>query len=128
MSSDVDAFIAGVTPEKRRRDAETMLELMGRATGAEPELRGTMVGFGSYHYKYDSGREGEVAAAAFAPRKAATVVYLMDGTEAHADDLERLGPHSTGVSCLYLKDLEKVDLEVLEQILTRSWRTLTADA
>jgi hypothetical protein len=118
-------FLAAVTPAKRRRDAHTMLALMERVTGVEPVLWGTAIGFGSYHYRYESGREGDAAAAAFAPRKAATVVYLMDGVGAHEHDLGGLGPHTTGVGCLYLKDLEQVDLEVLERIVATSWRTLT---
>jgi Domain of unknown function (DU1801) len=125
MPSDVDDFIASVTPAKRRRDAETLLALMQRVTGEQPVLSGTAVGFGTYHYKYASGREGDAAAAGFAPRKPASVVYLMDGVGSHTEDLERLGPHSTGVGCLYLKDLEDVDLDVLERIVRRSWQTLT---
>ena len=104
-----------------------MLALMERVTGVEPVLWGTAIGFGSYHYRYESGREGDAAAAAFAPRKAATVVYLMDGVGAHEHELGRLGPHTTGVGCLYLKDLEQVDLKVLERIVAKSWRTLTRD-
>ena len=103
-----------------------MLALMRRVTGTDPEMWGTAIGFGSYHYRYESGREGDAAAVSFAPRKAALVVYLLDGVGAHEERLERLGPHTTGVGCLYLKDLEKVDLAVLEDIVTTSWRTLTA--
>jgi hypothetical protein len=124
-TAELEQFLDHVTPAKRQRDARTMLALMQRVTGAEPTLSGTMIGFGSYHYRYDSGREGDAAAAGFAPRKAATVVYLMDGVGAHADELDRLGPHTTGVGCLYIKDLEQVDLPVLERIVDRSWRTLT---
>jgi hypothetical protein len=119
-------FLAAVTPAKRRRDAHTMLALMERVTGVEPVLWGTAIGFGSYHYRYDSGREGDAAAAAFAPRKAATVVYLMDGVGAHERDLARLGPHTTGVGCLYLKDVSAVDLDVLAEIVGGAYRTLTA--
>ena len=126
MPTEVEDFIAGVTPARRRLDAEILLDLMRRATGTEPELQGSIVGFGSYHYHYASGRQGDAPAAGFAPRKPATVVYLNDGVETHAEDLERLGPHSHGVGCLYLKDLEQVDLEVLERIVSRSWKTLTA--
>ncbi len=122
----VDAFVDAVTPAVRRRDARTLLGLLREVTGVEPELRGTIVGFGSYHYRYDSGREGEAAAASFSPRKAATTIYLMDGIAAHEEDLAGLGPHTHGVGCLYVKDLERVDLEVLERILRKSWRTLTA--
>ncbi len=85
-----------------------------------------MVGFGQYHYKYASGREGDAAPVGFAARKAATTVYLLDGVGAHAELLERLGPHKTGVGCLYLKDLAAVDLSVLEQMIKSSYETLTA--
>ena len=126
VDDDVRRFVDAVTPERRRRDAETLLELMHRVTGLPPQLQATAIGFGHYHYRYESGREGDAAAAAFAPRKAATVVYLMDGVAAHASDLAKLGPHTSGVGCVYLKNLDDVDLEVLERIVAKSYRTLTA--
>ena len=86
----------------------------------------TIVGFGEYHYRYATGREGDAPAAGFAPRKAATTVYVMDGVGAHQELLDRLGPHTTGVSCIYLKDLEKVDLDTLEAIVRRSYERVTA--
>lgn len=86
----------------------------------------TIVGFGRYHYRYASGREGDAPAAGFAPRKAATTVYVMDGVDAYSDLLDRLGPHTTGVGCIYIKDLEKVDLDALEAIVGRSYERLTA--
>ncbi len=105
-----------------------MLELMGRVTGESPQVYyGTAVGYGQYHYKHKSGREGDVAAAGFAPRKAASVVYLGDGIGRYEEQLRRLGPHTTGVVCLYIKDLEKIDLAVLEAMVTESYRTLTSD-
>jgi Domain of unknown function (DU1801) len=122
----VQAHLEGVTPEKRRRDAETLLELMSRVTGESPRLLGNMIGFGQYHYKYESGREGDAPAAAFAPRKAATTIYLMDGITRYEDQLTQLGPHTTGVGCLYIKDLDKINLSVLEGIIAESYRTLTA--
>ena len=100
---------------------------MRRATGEEPRMWGTIVGFGQYHYKYASGREGDSAAAGFAARKTATTVYVADGVAAHADLLERLGPHTTGVACIYMNDLTAVDLDVLETIVSRSYAALTAD-
>lgn len=123
---DVRAAIEKVTPARRKRDAETLLALFARATGVEPTMWSTIVAYGSYHYQYASGREGDAPAAGFAPRKAATVVYLNDGIAAHSERLERLGEHSTGVGCLYIKDLEKVDLAVLEEIVTQSYGRLTA--
>ncbi|MGW4478703.1 DUF1801 domain-containing protein [Rhodococcus triatomae] len=123
----VRTFLEAVTHRVRRRDADTLLALMARVTGEQPAMWGpSIVGFGSYHYKYASGREGDAPAAGFSPRKAASVVYLNDGIDAHTDLVERLGEHTSGVGCLYLKDLEKIDLDVLEQLVARSHATLTA--
>ncbi|GAA2722895.1 DUF1801 domain-containing protein [Cellulomonas aerilata] len=127
--ADVARFVAGVEHDVRRRDAQTLLELMQRATGEPPRMWGpSIVGFGSYHYVYATGREGDMAAVGFSPRKASTTVYLMEGFEQHADDLARLGPHTLGRSCLYLKDLAKVDLGVLEAMVARSYATTTQRA
>ncbi|SMF00182.1 protein of unknown function (DU1801) [Cellulosimicrobium cellulans J1] len=124
--ADVEAYLASVEHPVRRRDARRLVELLSRVTGERPRLWGpSIVGFGSYHYRYPSGREGDTAAAGFSPRKAATTVYLMDGVDAHADLLERLGPHTVGKGCLYLKDLDAVDLAVLEEVVRRSYTTLT---
>jgi hypothetical protein len=122
---DVDEVIAAVTPSVRRRDAQTLVDLMGEITGLVPaSWSGGIVGFGSHHYVYGSGREGEVPVLGFAPRKAASTIYLVDGVGPHEADLADLGPHTTGVGCLYLKDLEKVDMTVLRRILTESYRTM----
>ena len=124
---DVRVFLESIEHPVRRRDAETLLDLMSRVTGepARMAYRG-IIGFGTYHYHYASGRQGDAAAAAFAPRKPSTTIYLPDGVGAHADELDRLGPHSTGVGCLYLTDLAKVDLEVLERVVAASYATVTA--
>jgi hypothetical protein len=120
------AYLGGVTSPGRRRDAEVLIELMRRATGEEPQLWGSIVGFGNYHYKYASGRQGDAPAAGFAARKAATVIYVADGVGAHAGLLAELGPHTTGVGCIYVKDLAAVDLGVLESIVARSYAALTS--
>ncbi|MGH1563219.1 DUF1801 domain-containing protein [Mumia sp. DW29H23] len=122
----VAEHLAAVTPAKRRRDAETLLAMMSRITGEEPVMWATIVAFGSYHYRYASGREGDAPAAGFAPRKAATTIYLPDGVGTYEAELARLGPHTTGVGCLYVKDLEAVDLEVLERIVTASYARVSA--
>ena len=115
-----------MTPADGKRDAETLLELMRRVTGQEPRMWEIVSASGSYHYNYASGREGDAPAAGFAPRKAATTIYLADGVGAHATELARLGPHTNGVGCLYLKDLDHVDFEVLEGIWRRmSYTSLT---
>ena len=125
MEPDVRAYLDAVSSPRRRRDAETMVELMRRATGEAPVMWGSIVGYGQYHYKYASGREGDAPAAAFSARKAATTIYVSDGVGAHSALLDRLGPHTTGVGCIYVKDLTAVDLEVLESIVARSHAALT---
>ncbi|MEU4384048.1 DUF1801 domain-containing protein [Promicromonospora sp. NPDC023805] len=123
---DPAAHVDAVPSTVRRRDAQTLRDLMERVTGAPPRMFGTsIIGFGEYRYEYPSGRSGHAPAAGFAPRKAATTVYLADGVGAHEELLAGLGPHTTGVGCLYLKDLERVDLAVLEEIVRRSWATVT---
>ncbi|MCC9174904.1 DUF1801 domain-containing protein [Arthrobacter sp. zg-Y179] len=127
-STSVSSFIDGVASPVRRRDAQTLVALMTRITGEQPAMWGpSIVGFGSYHYKYDSGREGDAGAAAFSPRKGATTVYLPDGVDMYAEQLSRLGNHTTGAGCLYIKDLAKVDLDVLGGIIAESYRRVTAE-
>ncbi|MFE6235616.1 DUF1801 domain-containing protein [Cellulosimicrobium sp. NPDC057862] len=126
--ADVEAFLAAVEHPVRRRDAHRLVELLSRVTGEPPRMWGSsIVGFGTYHYRYASGREGDMAAAGFSPRKAATTVYLMDGVDVHAALLDRLGPHTVGKGCVYVKDLDAVDLGVLEEVVQRSYATLTGD-
>lgn len=122
----MDETFAEVVPAKRRRDAVTLLAMMREITGEDPVVDRGIVGFGSYHYRYASGREGDAPAAAFSPRKAAMSIYLPDGIDAHAAALETLGPHTSGVGCLYVKDLEACDLGVLRGIIERSYRTAIA--
>ena len=126
MEATVRDYLSGISSSTRRRDAETMVDLIERATGQEPRMWGSIVGFGEYHYRYESGREGDAPAAGFAARKAATTVYVADGVEAHTDLLERLGSHTTGLVCIYMKDLTAVDLKILEAIVARSYATVTA--
>lgn len=116
----VAALLAGVTPAKRRRDAESLIALMRETTGREPALWGTIVGFGSCHYRYPTGTEGDMPILAFAPRTTSSTVYL-DDTGAHAAALAELGPHTVGASCLYIKDLEQVDQAVLRGILQATY-------
>ena len=86
----------------------------------------TVVGFGRYHYRYPSGREGDGPAASFAARRVATAIYVPDGVGAHRELLEKLGPHSTGIGCIYIKDLQQIDLGRLEEIISQSVSTLTS--
>jgi hypothetical protein len=126
--ADVGAFLESVPDERRREDARTVCRLMQEVTGEEPVLWGTgIVGFGSVRLRYASGRELDWPVTGFSPRKTATTVYLMDGFEERSDLLARLGPHSTGRSCLYLKRLSDVDLAVLRELVTESARHLAAE-
>lgn len=127
--SSVEEFLDAVPDERRRAEARTVLELMRRVTGLEPAMWGpSIVGFGTYHYRYPTGREGDMPLTGFSPRKAAMTVYLTDGVEAHADALARLGPHKVGVGCLYLTRLDRVDLGVLEGMVRQAYRSLTEGA
>ena len=118
----MEGFLADVEPEARRADALALLAMLTEVTGERPAMWGdSMVGFGSYDYHYASGRRGRWFRIGFSPRKRDMTVYLMDGVEHHADALARLGRHRLGKSCLYLPRLERVDLEVLREVLTASW-------
>ncbi len=120
-NADVRAFIDSVDNEQRRRDAYALLEIMRDETGLEPVMWGpSIIGFGSYHYKYDSGHEGDFPLVGFSPRKANLVVYIMAGFDRYEDLLARLGKHKTGRSCLYLSKLEQVDEAVLREMISKS--------
>ncbi len=111
-------FIAGVEHPVRREDAATLLALMSTITGWEPRMWGpTIIGFGEYHYKYESGREGDFMRTGFSPRKANMVIYIMPGYTDHSEILGRLGKHKLGKSCLYINKLADVDMAVLEELI-----------
>ncbi len=122
--ADVAAFIAAVDNATRRADAVTLLDVYGEATGMEPKMWGpSIIGYGQYHYHYESGREGDMCRAGFSPRKGNVVLYLMGGysdpaTQAKMDALRAsLGKHKTGASCLYINKLSDVDVDVLKQMV-----------
>lgn len=116
----VAAFIAEAAPAIRRRDAEALLALMSEISGREPELWGTIIGFGSCHYRYPTGTDGDMPILAFGPRKASSTIYL-DDAGAHSETLARLGPHTIGAGCLYIKDLEQIDESILRGILQATY-------
>lgn len=119
--SDVDQLLAAAEPPARREEARALVDLMTRVTGVDPERWGSMIGFGRYRYRYDSGREGEAFRIGFAPRKAELVLYVMDGFPEHAALLAKLGKHRTGKSCLYVKRLSDLDPSTLEALVASSW-------
>ena len=118
---DVDAFLATVENPRRRADAGRVLDLMREVTGEPPKMWGSsIVGFGSYRYRYASGRDGSSLVVGFAPRKQNLVLYIMPGFSSHAALLSRLGKFRTGKSCLYVNRLDDVDLRVLEELVRES--------
>lgn len=117
-SAPVQKFLEAVADETKRADSWKLVEMMAKATGAEPRMWGpSIVGFGSYHYRYESGHEGDMCVLGFSPRKAAISLYVTNRLERHAKLLARLGKHKAGKGCLYVKRLADVDLKVLEQLL-----------
>ena len=116
--ADVEAFLGAVGNDRRREDSFTVLELMKRITGEEPRMWGTaIVGFGSYRYRYASGRTGEWPRIGFSPRKQSLTVYVMPGFSRYDELLSRLGKHRTGKSCLYINKLADIDMGVLEDLI-----------
>jgi len=117
----VAAYIEAITDESKRADAKALVKLMQKASGEKPKMWGpSIVGFGSYHYKYDSGREGDTPVIAFSPRKAATVLYGAIGFAGAEKLLAKLGKHTTGKGCLYIKKLADVDQKVLQAMVMKS--------
>jgi len=121
----VESFLEKVADEDRRKDCQTLLRLMKKASGCQPRMWGSsIVGFGSYHYKYASGHSGDWPITAFAPRKQDLTLYIMPGLNRYGDLLGRLGKHKTGKACLYIKRLSEVDLLVLETLVASAVKDL----
>lgn len=117
-AGSVSDFIGGLKGEVKRKDALRLVELITQLTNLEPKMWGTsMIGFGVYHYKYESGHEGDAPVVGFSPRAAALTFYLSGVFERSAALLEKLGKHKTSKGCLYIAKLEDVDIAVLEQII-----------
>ena len=117
MRSIIDTLPDPVT----RADAQALVKLMQSVTGERPKMWGpSIIGFGSYHYRYESGREGDMPVIAFSPRKSATVLYGMIGFDEAAPLLAKLGNHTTGKGCLYIKKLADVDMKVLETLVEKA--------
>jgi hypothetical protein len=117
----VDEFLRSIPDDARRRDCRRVLAIMRSVTGEEPKLWGaSMVGFGSYHYRYESGREGDWFLTGFSPRKGNLTLYIMAGFDRYGELLSRLGKYKTGKSCLYVKRLADVDETVLRELLRNS--------
>ncbi len=123
--ASVSAFLRAVTDERRRKDCQTVLEMMKQATGEAPKMWGaSIVGFGQYRYEYASGRTGEWPITGFSPRKNELSIYIMPGFEGARGLMAKLGKHKTGKSCLYVKRLEDVDQGVLRRLIEASVREM----
>ena len=121
--ASVMAFLNKVDDEQKRKDSFEILKIMKQVTKEEPKMWGSsIVGFGSYHYKGASGREGDWLVTGFSPRKQNLTLYLMGGFNAHTDLLKKLGKHKTSVGCLYIKKLEDVDVKVLKELIKKSMK------
>ena len=118
--NEVEAFIDAITNENKRRDSWALLNLLTQASGYSALLHGSMIGFGQYYYKYDSGREGDSVVVAFSPRKQNLVVYIMPGFSKFQSQLGKLGKHKLGKSCLYINKLSDIDIEILAEIVRLS--------
>lgn len=119
--ASVEKFINQLTDETRREDCFKVAKMMEEITGFKPQMWGpSIIGFGSYHYKYASGQEGDWPIAAFSPRKQDLTLYLLPGFQKNADLMEQLGKHSTGKSCLYIKRLSDVHTPTLKKLIRDS--------
>ena len=128
---DPQAFVDAVDNAVRREDAKAIDAMMRRVSGEQPRMWGpTMIGYGDYHYRYDSGHEGDTARMGFSPRKAELVLYVLGayGDRQQEEDalLARLGKHRRGKSCLYIRRLNQVDMDALEALARLNWEVMAA--
>lgn len=122
-AADVDAFIARVPSAQKQADARALAALMARVSGEQPVMWGpSIIGFGTTHYVYDSGRTGDVCRIGFSPRANALTLYINKATPHYAELLARLGKHKTSKACLYINKLSDVDIGVLEETVAEAWR------
>ncbi len=128
-TASVSKFLDSIEDATRRDDCRHVLQIMEKATGAKGKMWGTsVVGFGDYHYKYESGRENDWFVTGFSPRKDSLTLYFMTGIERYKSLLAQLGKHKTGKGCLYIKSLDDVDVKVLEELVKTSARDLETSA
>ncbi len=127
--ASVEEFLSSVVNKRRREDGLALLAMMREITGLQPEMWGpSIIGFGDHHYKYESGREGEIFLTGFSPRKQSLSLYIMDGFDGRDKLLTRLGKHRKSVSCLYINKLADVDMDVLRELIQRSYDHSKANA
>jgi hypothetical protein len=122
---NVDQFVQSVENDMRKADSLKILKILSEIMPEPPKMWGpSIVGFGEYHYKYATGREGDYLRIGFSPRKKALTIYLMDGIEKHEPKLQILGKFKTGKSCLYINKLEEIHIDILKEILLDSLKNM----
>lgn len=119
-TDSVDEHINAIEDSARREDCQKLIELMSEESHRAPIMWGSIVGFGQYHYRYESGREGDFMRVGFSNRKSAISIYIMSGFSAYSDLLGKLGKFKTGKSCLYVKTLADIDVDVLRRLVRES--------
>lgn len=123
--ASVADFLGSVADEQKQKDSFEILKIMQQITKEEPKMWGpSIVGFGSYHYKYESGREGDWMQIGFSPRKQNITLYLIPGSERYQELMNKLGKYSTGKACLYVKRLSDVNVDVLKELITESRKVM----
>jgi hypothetical protein len=122
-TTDVVDFLSTLDDEQQRRDSETLVALMERISSKPPVMWGpSIIGFGSYHYKYDSGREGDMPVIGFSPRKGKFALYITDDAEKYRDEFEELGKYKTSKGCIYINKLADVDVDKLKVLITKAYK------
>jgi len=122
----ISEYLKSLSAEDQKK-AKELIKVFRKSTNMKPVIWGNMVGFGSYHYKYDSGREGDMFATGFAMRKSGPTIYIMPGYEDYTKILKKIGPHKLGKSCLYLKNLDDVDYNALEKLIKTGLKDLSKE-
>ncbi len=121
----VEAYLSKITSETKHNDSVELLKMMKQITKQKPVLWGPgLIGFGEYHYKYESGREGDWFMTGFSPRAANISIYIMSGLDKYSELLKKLGRHKIGKGCLYIKNLDDIDRNVLKQLITKSYKSM----
>ena len=120
MKKDLSQFLNSIEKEAKRKDCKALVKIMEQESGYKPALHGKIIGFGLYHYKYDSGREGDAIVTGFSPRSQNITIYIMPGFSEYQSELNTLGKHKSSKSCLYINKLDDIDEAVLRKLINHS--------
>ena len=127
-TTSVEDYIAAITDEAKRKDSQVLVDMLKKLSGEPSVLWGdSIIGFGQYHYQYESGREGDMPIIGFSPRKREFAIYIMSGFEQFQVHLAKLGKHKTGKSCLYIKRLSDIQISVLEELMKESMAIIKSE-